>query len=148
MAKINEWTNTKIEDYPYPQVRIAAKVLLMTIRKLDYFAKPKQFNLSYCSLLEFEQVPSDGSRHRIRIEYPTDKMIDEVFRWQVVGSIGGRAVNVISKFIFHTHKNNRSGSGEWFINQKDAYLREDSGGLSMDDIWQDNNKWRESYGRD
>jgi len=139
MAKIDSWITTRVKDYPYPQVEQATRALLETIRRLDRFAKPKQFSLHHCQLLKFERVPSDGKMHRIKVEYPPDKMIDEIFVWQIIGAIGDKVVNVVSEWIFHTHENNRSGNTEWHINGKDAYLRKDLGGLSIEDIWQADN---------
>jgi len=81
----------------------------------------------------------------VRVVSPPDEPIDETYTWQVTGAISERIVNVVSEYIFHTYKHNRSGNGEWHINSKDAWLREDMGGLSIDDIWQDNDKWKPAY---
>ena len=141
MIKIDDWVHSTIDTYPYQQVRLSTESLLKAIRMLGEMAKPKHFDMSSCSLIRFEALPSNGKRHGIRVV--DDLPIDEVYTWQVWGSIGGRTVNIISEYIFHTHKENRSGSGEWHVNGKDAYLREDMGGLAIDDIWQDNNEWKD-----
>ena len=145
MAKINGWTHTTHDDYPYPQVECCTEALLRTIRRLDGFASPKQFRLSCSTLIRFVSLPSDERMHSVRVIAPPDKPIDEVYVWQVTGDIGGRIVNIVCEYIFHTYKRNRSGNGEWHINGKDAWLREDMGGLSIDDIWQDTDMWRPSY---
>ena len=145
MAKINDWVHTTSPDYPYPQVEGCTSALLKTIQRLDVYAKPKQFNLSSCCLLRFASLPSDEKRHTLRVISPSDEPIDETYAWQVTGTIGGRIVNVVCEYIFHTYTHNRSGNGEWHINGKDAWLRADMGGLDIDDIWQDENKWRRAY---
>ena len=142
-TKINDWVSESMDKYPYPQVADCAESLLKTIRVLERLANRKHFYLSHCRLLCFDRKPSDGHNHQISVV--GDKKIDETYIWQVTGRISNQIINVVAKYIFHTHQDNRSGSGEYHINGKDAYLRADLGGLTLDDIWQDKGKWRKPY---
>jgi len=119
---------------------------MRTLDRLSHFAEPKNFVFLGATLIEAQQIPSDESRHTVRNIWPVDTPVDEVIRIQVHGRIGNRTVNVVARYTFHTYLNNRSGSEEFRINGKDAWLREDLGGLELEDIWQDNNKWMKEAG--
>lgn len=140
MAKINSaWVHEDGKTEINARVADATEALLKTITILDELAKPKQFNLSSANLCRFDQLPSNGSRHSVRVQ--DDILVDEIVKWQVYGNIGGRIVNVVVYHLFHTHKDNRSGSGEFFINGK-TDRKPEYGGITLDDVWQDNDKWK------
>lgn len=127
-------------DLTKERVCDATESLLKAITILDDLAKPKQFNLSSAQLLQFDRIPSNGSRHHVRVE--GEKPIDEIVGWQIYGHIGDsdRIINCKVYHIFHTQEDNRSGSGEFFINGK-TDCKPEYGGITLDDIWQDANKW-------
>ena len=122
----------------------AVGVLLDVLDRLSELAMPKYFVYSGSTLKRMEQVPSNGKMHQVKVTSPVLPFIDEIVEWQVYGSIGGRIVNCRVESVFHTHEGNRTGSKHWTINGKDPYLRQDLGGLCLDDVWQDNNKWKEA----
>lgn len=123
------------------RVSDSAEALLKTIGILDDLAKPKHFNLHNMALKQFDQLPSDESRHYVRVTCPKETPVDEIVCWQVYGDIGGRIVNVVAYHVFHTYINDRTGSGEYFINGK-TDCKPERGGVTLDDIWQDNDKWK------
>lgn len=122
------------------QVAQSAEVLLRAIECMSGLAKPKTLTISNVYLQRFEQVPSDESRHAIRIDSPADEPVDEIAEWQIIGAVQGRIVNVIAHGVFHTYKHNRSGNRELFINGKSIYLKPELGGVSLNAIWQDSNR--------
>ena len=126
------FVSTEQEEYPYKQVAACAEALLRTIRTIERLAERKQFRMTSAHLCRFDRVAVDGRNHSLRVM--GDEPIDETYVWQVYGTIGGRQVNVISQYIFHTHKENRSGSGALRINGKDSSLKPKYGGVVLDDI--------------
>ena len=127
------------DDSIYDRVAGATETVFRTLRVLEDFAKPKAFTFHDASLIAFTVKPASGFQHHVRVEGYTP--IDEIDRWQIFGSIGDRTVNVVAEHIFHTHKDNRSGSGEYFINGK-PLMKPEFGGVTLDDIWQDSEKWK------
>lgn len=140
---IDSHVTSEKDGYPYDQVEYCTESLFKAISIIERRAKPKQFHMNSCRLLRFDSVPANGRRHQVRVV--GEELIDEIYVWQVIGTIGGRIVNIVSEYTFHTHKNNRSGSGEWYVNGKDAYLRADMGGLAISAIWQDATMWKVAY---
>lgn len=145
MAKINYPFISEIPFHETGEPDIKARVcdatesLLKTISILDDLAKPKNFKMGSTNLIRFDQLPSNGNRHSVSVM--GDIPIDEIVQWQVYGNIGDKIVNVVVYHIFHTHKENRSGGGEYFINGKKD-CKPEFGGITLDDVWQDNNKWQ------
>ncbi len=124
---VSESLNRKHNDIDV-RVAEATGVLLQAIDTISRLAKPKNLTVTGCYLRRFEQVTSDESMHTIRIA-----------EWQILATIQNRVVNVIAHGVFH------SGGRSLFINGKSIYIRPELGGVSLDDIWQDSNKWKEFY---
>ena len=121
----------------------AVETFARTLDILSDLAAPKNFVYTGSQLRRMEQMSSDESQHKVRCVQPAYPAIDEIVEWQVLGKIGDKTVNVICCSIFHTYIGNRSGSRETTINGKEPGLWEELGGLTLDDIWQDSNKWKE-----
>ncbi len=137
MAKINAWVrnhNESLGDLG-DQVASATDVLLDAIRFIDNLAAPKHFNVQFVGLQEFKQEPTSDEDFHVRVEWPENPAINEICEWEITGTIGGKLVNVVVRHIFHTYKNDRTGSGETFYNGKTDYKPE-CGGLSLEDCWQ------------
>jgi len=130
------------EDVVRKRVAEATDTLLKATNKIDYLVAPKHFKLTGAYLRQFEVQENGFRNHALRVE--GDCPIDEVSEWQIIGTVGGRIVNVIAKGIFHTHKNNRSGGHEFIFNGKPNY-RPEYGGATIDDIWQETGLYKQFF---
>ncbi len=120
----------------------ATEILLSTMARLTDLAKPKDFQFSSSTLRRLERIPhNDESNYAVRVVKPKLQPVDEIVDWQITGYVNvdgkRRVLNVVTHSVFHTYDGDRSGSYERFINGKDFYA------LTLEDAWQDNNKWQE-----
>jgi len=143
MAKLHSFgvqATPSTKDIELIRVAQASKSLIEGIQVIDSLAKPKQFNLSSAYLRRFDVEHNGKRNHSI---YCTDDVpIDEITEWQITGTVGDRIINAIVKYIFHTHENNRSGSGEFIINGK-PYIKPEYGGITLEDIYQESELYKQ-----
>ena len=133
---------SNLDGSPYKQVAESANALLSAIASIERLAAPKQFRMMGCYLMRYDSLPSNGRNHYIRAV--GDEPIDETYAWQITGTVGGRVINAVAVTVFHTHKENRSGAWQRWINGKDPSLKPEYGGVTLDDLWQDADLWREA----
>jgi len=120
----------------------ASSVLLDTIRALEGLAKPNMFAFTSATLIDFRKR-TPGTKHYRQIRVVGLPMVDEIVSWQIHGQIKERRVNVLVHSICYTHEENRSASWHRTLNGKTMDFQPQYGGPELDDIWQDNNLWRE-----
>jgi hypothetical protein len=121
----------------------SAKVLINGIETIERLVKPKKFNLSYATLLKSEVIHNGFNNHSVVVF--ADIPIDEIDVWQISGTVQDKIINVVVEHVFHTHEQNRSGSGETTINGKDSSLKVEYGGVSLADIYQESGLYKQCY---
>ena len=136
------FTNSAAGDVLDKRVASSAECLLRSIGTIERLAGRKHFILNSCHLLRFDRSPTDGRGHQLHVD--GDTPIVETCAWQIYGSVQGRIINAVSEYRFFTHEGNRSGHGESYLNGKEQSLKPEYGGVTLDDLWQDADLWRDA----
>jgi hypothetical protein len=127
------------DDLELYRVSAATETLIRGINRLGELAKPHSFVYSSAYLMKFERKISDGYSHTLRVD--DERPVEEISRWQIFGTINNRIANVVVEGTFYTSETNRSGHNEYLMNGKKLNHKPEYGGVTLDDIWQDNKKY-------
>lgn len=100
--------------------------ILDCLSNMSRLAKPKQFKFTSLNIMRCEVVNS-----------PVNLLVE----FQIIGEIGSRITNAIYCSIKHSYAH--YGYGERTINGKPANLKPELGGVTLEDIWQDNELWKQ-----
>jgi len=122
--------------------RVVCATLLRGLREIQCLAGRKIPEITVVHILEADERPADGSEHRVKILEPQATPVDYAAKVQLIGYLGGRSINAVVTGVKHGYKENGTGSYEFTMNGKPLGVHANRGGLTLDDLWQENERWK------